>query len=107
MLMGDGAVVTVEVTMNAYGEGAIRPVDIPAAEFLSASLDEQLDLVFRYGQNDFLPKPFPSVSVGDVIGLHGVRYLVASFGFRRSEPCVDCGGEFQCICGDSDFDYRR
>ena len=102
----DIAVVTVEVTMNAFGEGEIRPVDIPADEFVPATPDAQLDLVFRYGQNDFQPKKFPSVSVGDVITLHGVRYLVASYGFKRSEPCVDCGGEFQCICGGSRFDFR-
>jgi hypothetical protein len=43
-----------------------------------------LDLVFRYGQNDFQPvKGLPSVSVGDVVRLGNASWRVASMGFTR------------------------
>lgn len=45
---------------------------------------EQLEEIFRLGQNDFQPQPHPSVSVGDVISLpDGTLHLVAQLGFRQ------------------------
>ena len=45
----------------------VRQVEIPDNEWATAKdIYEILELVFRYGQNDFQPKLLPSVSVGDV-----------------------------------------
>lgn len=73
----------VQVEMLAFFEGRIRTVEIPAAERFAEKVPmAQLDLVYRYGQNDFQPQRMPSVSMGDVIRLHGKRYRVASMGFE-------------------------
>jgi hypothetical protein len=42
-----------------------------------------LDLAFKYGQNDFQPRPFPSLSVGDVIEVSGLLFIVRPFGFAK------------------------
>jgi hypothetical protein len=69
--------------------GGIRTVDIPADKIppnraaSPALFDEICDLVFHYGQNDFQPRPFPSVSVGDVIRLGEGRFRVDPVGFTR------------------------
>ena len=96
-----GGTVAVEVEMLAFGGGAIRTVDVPRAEWTAApdvtstrrthlhrghgtaGPVERLGLIFKYGQNDFQPKPFPSVSVGDVIRYDGARYKVEGLGFAR------------------------
>jgi hypothetical protein len=77
--------VIVEVEMLAFMNGVMRQVEIPQDEFLMAE-DELaiLELVFKYGQNDFQPKPFASVSVGDVIRFRGRRYAVSAFGFKEA-----------------------
>jgi len=76
--------VTVEVEMLAFMEGQIRPVEIPVGEWLQAETEiDALELVFRYGQNEFQPKPFCSVSVGDVIRLRGDRWRVEGMGFAK------------------------
>lgn len=75
---------TVEVEMSAFmGPDVIRPVDVPMDEFLGADEAGQLELVFLYGQNDFQPKQFCSVSVGDVVRLNGRRFKVAGLGFEE------------------------
>ena len=68
----------------------IREVEIPDEELISSKISsgEQdrilhiLELVFRYGQNDFQPKPMRSVSVGDVIELENQYHMVKSVGFE-------------------------
>lgn len=82
----------VEVEMLAYGGGKVRTVEIPmeAADHAVtvAATPEQakeamLELAFKYGQNDFQPKPFPSVSVGDVVRMFGTRFKVSAVGFEE------------------------
>lgn len=74
--------------------GEWRPVDVPMAEYNNVrdDIESVLDLVFRWGQNDFQPKPFPSVSCGDVIFVgnpvvaqdnNGEPYRVAFVGFVK------------------------
>lgn len=71
-----------EVELRAYGGGAIREVSVPESEMWHS--DEQLlDLIFKYGQNDFQPRQLPSVSVGDVIRLLDKKFLVKSIGFQE------------------------
>jgi len=67
----------------------IRTVDVPAnkippnRESTPELIEAICDLVFHYGQNDFQPRPFPSVSVGDVIRIGEARYRVEPVGFER------------------------
>lgn len=80
--------------MLAFGDGAIRKVTIPDAEIgtddqFNLTTEDVLDLVFKWGQNDFQPQHnLPSVSVGDVIripdGCGGWdAYRVEPVGFRK------------------------
>ncbi len=75
--------INVEVEMLAFGNGAIRTVEVPCDKFPLTSDTDALEAVFYYGQNDFQPKPFPSVSVGDVIRLGGARFRVEGMGFKK------------------------
>lgn len=78
------------VEMWAFCHGAIRVVEIPVTEKWGSD-SELLGLVFKWGQNDFQPKPMPSVSVGDAICLPGGKYRVLMAGFGKivgeSGPC--------------------
>jgi hypothetical protein len=74
------------VRMLAFGgPGEVRDVTIDEPD-PHASLECVLEQVFRMGQNDFQPRPHPSVSVGDVIEMsvngHTVLFGVAPAGFR-------------------------
>ena len=77
----------VEVEMVAFADQGksfgIREVEIPDAEAARLSEEKLLELIFRYGQNDFQPKQVPSVSVGDVIRIDGKRFLVSAMGFKK------------------------
>lgn len=77
-------------------DNARRPIDIPDNEeersemqwaYMMPEGDETqllLNLAFRYGQNDFQPREFYSVSVGDVIDLGELGlHRVDPFGFSR------------------------
>ncbi len=47
---------------------ALREIEIPAAESDNTMTDFELfEAAYKYGQNDFQPKEFCSVSVGDLI----------------------------------------
>lgn len=72
----------VEVEMRAFGGGKIRPVEIPD-EYKDIPDEEVLDIVFYWGQNDFQPLPYPSVSVGDVVRLNGSLYACRSTGWEK------------------------
>ena len=97
------------VVMAAYGNNGIRTVTVPREELESAgdNLNAILGRVYYYGQNDFQPRNFPSVSCGDVIILDDVDgrhhfFLVVGIGFRRLEleeyldwiqaPAIDAEG---------------
>jgi len=59
--------IIVPVHLFAFGKGEIRNVSVPADEFVDInSTNALLDLVFRYGQNDFQSLPLVSISVGDI-----------------------------------------
>jgi len=91
----------VKAYMCAFAQGAVREIEIPDDELADLLIDVHetqdpdgilrlLDLAFKYGQNDFQPKPFPSLSVGDVIELrNGDRYRVRAVGFGKLEPGED------------------
>lgn len=62
----------------------VRTVSVPRDRFRQKkTLNEKLDLIFYFGQNDFQPQELPSVSMGDVIRFKGDRYLILSLGFRK------------------------
>ena len=76
----------VKVHMLAFSDdkSRIRDVEIPQEEYEAThSIKEVLELVFKYGQNDFQPKPIYSVSVGDVAELNGHYYMVMGAGFEE------------------------
>lgn len=85
-----------KVHMLAFGNpGEIRIVDVPENRFIMedyhnniVSLDECLQIIFRYGQNDFQPKKHPSVSVGDVIEFNNKKYRVDMIGFSEVQESV-------------------
>jgi len=74
----------IKVHMLAFSDdkGVVREVEIPQEEYDRAkSAKEILELVFKYGQNDFQTKSMYSVSVGDVVEIHNHYYMVMSTGF--------------------------
>lgn len=80
-----------KVHMLAFcDKGTVREVEVPDQEIPSNDTYRLLDLIFYYGQNDFQPKPFPSVSVGDIIELNipFTKYFeVKSVGFSLITSC--------------------
>ena len=74
----------IKVHMFAFSEdkSRIREVEIPAVS-KNRSVNDILDLTFRYGQNDFIPLPMPSVSVGDVIEYKDKYHMVLPVGFKE------------------------
>lgn len=76
------------VRMIAYhtlnnGEALIRPVKVPDSE-LRKNLAGNLELIFKYGQNDIQPvQNRCSVSVTDVIEYCNKLYVVCSIGFKE------------------------
>jgi len=79
-----------KVELRMFRKGQIRIVTVPNDELKKITkLVRKLDLIFKYGQNDFQPKRLPSVSMGDVIQFERNRYLIRALGFRKLKP-----GEF-------------
>jgi hypothetical protein len=75
----------IRVYLTAFGEGAVRLVDIP-----NNPPNGLLNATFHWGQNDFQPQQLPSVSVGDVIELpSGELYRVAASGFKQLPDGAD------------------
>ena len=51
-----------QVQMLAFGKpGEIRQVEVSDDELQGLSVEQQLDIIFREGQNDFQPKEHPSI----------------------------------------------
>lgn len=84
----------IPVHMFAFAEegdrSRVRLVDIPispgAKQDPIASKEELnsvLELVYKYGQNCFQPKPSPSVSVGDVAEINGRYFMVMVSGWKE------------------------
>lgn len=75
--------------------GEVRFVDVPDKEVVQISYpvgseeykEALCDRAFLWGQNDFQPRPMPSVSVGDVVIVPGhfehEYFRVASVGFDK------------------------
>jgi hypothetical protein len=70
-----------QVRMTAYDSPRIRTVHIPDDE-LTGATEHDLELIFRYGQNDFQPQNCYSVSVGDVVELGDQLYMVKAMGYK-------------------------
>lgn len=78
----------VNVMLLGYGEGQLRPVNIPDEE-KPEGMDtlQLLERVFYWGQNDFQPLPDRySVSVGDVALLNGQFWVVRPMGWAELTP---------------------
>ena len=64
-----------QVRMTHYEPPRTREVEVPNDE-LTGSIEHDLELIFRYGQNDFQPIPgIYSVSVGDVVEYNDQLYM--------------------------------
>jgi hypothetical protein len=70
---------TINVELMAFGEGQIRPVEIPEGTAVT------LDTVYVFGQNNMSNNHLrmPSVSMGDIIHLDEKKWLVKDIGFRE------------------------
>jgi len=81
------------VAFHHEGEIKIREIDIPdEEETLADSVEEKLELAFKYGQNDFQSRPVYSLSVGDVIeGWEGF-FRVLPVGFAPLDEGEDPQG---------------
>lgn len=79
-----------EVELQMFQKGVIRQVTVPDSE-LNGDLNHDLERIFYYGQNDFQPSPDRcSVSAGDIVRYHGVRYLLLPTG---AKPITTNGGQ--------------
>lgn len=64
----------------------LRPIDIPDHEAQGKTTQELLELAFRYGQNDFQPREFYSVSMFDVVVLgNGERWRCEMVGWSKCD----------------------
>lgn len=76
----------IKVHLLAFGRpNEVRMVQLPPGCLQVGDVQEMLDLVFHYGQNDFQPQNHLSVSAGDVIELPmGLGYyFIAPMGFKE------------------------
>lgn len=62
-----------------------RDVKIPKEDLIKAtSINEVLETIFKYGQNDFQPVAgSPSLSVRDIIHWSGHKYRIEPTGFKE------------------------
>jgi hypothetical protein len=73
---------TYKVHMLAFGApGQIREVTVFDEFDSTTPVNEVLELIYKYGQNDFQPQECCSVSMGDVIEYEGAYYLILGTGF--------------------------
>jgi len=71
------------VFMLGFAKGEIRIVDVPDEE-LNGNVNNDLELIFHYGQNDFQPISGKySVSIGDVAVYNGDYYLVKATSWKK------------------------
>lgn len=69
---------------NKGDRSKVRQVEIPDEETKMVNLQRHLlQLVFTYGQNDIQPRPFYSVSVGDVIEIDSEYEMIMGSGFKK------------------------
>lgn len=84
-----------EVEMRAFGlrvgiKGRIRKVTVPDGEItMDSSIASVVERVFELGQNDFCSaedraQGLPSVSVGDIVRIAGMRYVIMPLGFKEA-----------------------
>jgi len=84
-----------KVEMLAFQPDKVRTVVVPDEELAVSALsggglEEALELIYQYGQNDFQPVPgICSVSTGDVIHFNGERFKVSMVGFKKENPHVE------------------
>jgi len=75
------------VEMLAFTDPVVvRTVRIPASELekLAGGPQEKvLEAIYKWGQNEYQPEEYPSVSPGDVIHYGGHAWMVADVGFIK------------------------
>ena len=77
----------VPVHMFAFADegdrNTVRYVDVPQDYVEGTNPHDFLELVFKFGQNDFQPQNIYSVSVGDVVQLGDKYFIVMGAGFKE------------------------
>jgi hypothetical protein len=68
--------------MLAFSFGEMRQVEVPDS-VLNGNLENTLECVFHYGQNDHQNQPYPSVTAGDVVHINNETYMIAGVGFKK------------------------
>lgn len=71
-----------EVELWAFCNGAVRKVDIED-RLANESVQDVLENVFYWGQNEHQEQDMPSVSVGDVCRVFDDRWLCCSVGWKE------------------------
>ena len=74
---------TYYVEQLAFARGMVRPVTVREQ---TASIEELLEKIFYWGQNDNRMTAYYSVSVGDVAHVDGKTYLCLANGWREIKP---------------------
>ena len=81
------AAMIVVVRMLAFGDGELRPVNVPDAEVDGLDTMSVLEKVWHYGQNDIQPvEDRYSVSVGDVVLYRGELFIARPCGWALMTP---------------------
>lgn len=83
----DIKVIQIKQTNSLSYRSYLRIVNVPFDEVdTTKGIHHLLELVFKYGQNDFQPKNSPSVSVGDIAVVNDKYYLCEPFDWTEIEP---------------------
>lgn len=80
------------------GDVITRAIDVPPEDVAGCdTLVDLLDLIYKFGQNDFQHRDCPSISTGDVVLIETYEGLEESgiLGSRMSFRCLRFGWAFQ------------
>jgi hypothetical protein len=96
-----------EVEIFSFGgKGKIRPVKVKNG-LLSGKTENDLELIFKYGQNDFQTvSDCHSVSVGDIANVDGEKYLVLGLGWHKMDAITYAVYKKACQLG-NDLTHQK
>ena len=66
----------------AFGSNDVREINVSDDKAQNSDLNALLELAYAYGQNDLHPQQKRSVSVGDVVELHGTFFVCMNSGWK-------------------------
>ena len=72
--------------VSSRGEDAlVRMIDVPDYELQNGTVEEKLDKIYYYGQNEIQEGPRPSLTVGDIIEMSDSLWRILPIGFVELE----------------------